>query len=117
MPKVKITVLKKTFHKDLADKYSFHNWRPCDKLKEGQEFLVENSEMPSGFCSWAWADIHKYVISLSRGANFMSFKPGVIIACCTDGIRPVIFKIERLEEMKLFKEEELKCTKKPGNGS
>jgi len=98
---VKITVLKKLFSSNLVDNYTDSNdWKPCEMLKEGQEFISENVEMPSGFCSWAWADIQKYVMALARGANFIGVKPGLFITCCTDGFRPVIFKLERIDEAK-----------------
>ena len=55
--------------------------------------------MPAGFCPWAWADIHREIISVMFHAEFPnSKKPGCIIASCTDGLRPVIFKVESLEE-------------------
>ena len=98
---VKITVLKRLFSSNLVDNYTDSNdWKPCEMLKERQEFISENVEMPSGFCSWAWADIQKYVMALARGANFIGVKPGLFITCCTDGFRPVIFKLERIDENK-----------------
>jgi uncharacterized repeat protein (TIGR04076 family) len=53
--------------------------------------------MPEGFCSWAWADVQKYVLTLARGGNFLGVKPGRFITCCTDGFRPVVFQLERIE--------------------
>ncbi len=60
--------------------------------------------MPEGFCAWAWADISKMVVSLMAGASFDRglfekwMKDGSsAVACCTDGFRPVIFKLERIE--------------------
>ena len=52
--------------------------------------------MPEGFCCWAWCDIQKYVLTLARGGNFRGAKPGAFITCCTDGFRPVLFKVERM---------------------
>jgi uncharacterized repeat protein (TIGR04076 family) len=97
---VRITVVKRLFNEDMVDKYAEPEgeWAPCQMLKEGQEFLVKNLEMPFGFCSWAWADIQKLVVALARGADFWDVKPGVFVTCCTDGFRPVIFKLERANE-------------------
>ncbi|RJS89401.1 TIGR04076 family protein [Candidatus Bathyarchaeota archaeon] len=54
--------------------------------------------MPEGFCSWAWDDISKVVNVLRFGGNFPWFEEeGISINCCTDGLRPVIFKIERIQ--------------------
>jgi uncharacterized repeat protein (TIGR04076 family) len=53
--------------------------------------------MPEGFCTWAWDDITKDVETLRFHGNFQWFEePGVSVNCCTDGLRPVVFKIERV---------------------
>ena len=93
---VKITVLRKLYHKDLMEKYTDSgDWGPCSALQEGQEFTVTANEpwkMPEGFCGWAWADIQKIVWGMARGG------PNVFVACCTDGYRPVLFLLEKLGE-------------------
>jgi uncharacterized repeat protein (TIGR04076 family) len=101
----KITVLRKTFHKDLAETYCRRETGPCESFKEGDEFIIEGSgqKIPENFCSWAWNDIYKVILTLKQGGNFGSSwnwmkEDNVLIACCTDGIRPVIFKVERIEE-------------------
>ena len=94
---IKITVLRRLAHDDLSGEFADSVWKPCERLEEGQEFISHAVNMPSGFCSWAWADIQKYVMALSRGGNFVGVKPGFFITCCTDGFRPVIFKLERLQ--------------------
>lgn len=52
--------------------------------------------MPGGFCPWAWVDIYHSVSALSAGADFspLEQRKNMQILCCTDGIRPVIFKVE-----------------------
>jgi uncharacterized repeat protein (TIGR04076 family) len=52
------------------------------------------------FCDWAWNDIHKVLLTLRKQGNFAPWmKDGnTIIACCTDGLKPVVFKVERIEE-------------------
>ncbi|TLN06386.1 TIGR04076 family protein [bacterium] len=94
--KVKITVLKRTFNKDAVDECASGPWEPFSMFKGGQEFTVDGLFMPQGFCSWAWADIEKYVQVLVHGGNFSGSKEGMTVACCTDGYRPVIFKLEKL---------------------
>ncbi len=93
---VKITVLKRILHKELLEKYAESIWGACERLYEGQEFVSEAVNMPPAFCSWAWADIQKYVLTLARGGDFIGVKPGLFITCCTDGFRPVVFKLERI---------------------
>ncbi|MEW6355254.1 MAG: TIGR04076 family protein [Planctomycetota bacterium] len=95
--KIRITVVKRLFHKDLADEHCTHEWKPCNRLSDGQEFVSEGANMPEGFCSWAWADIQKYVLTLARGGNLLGVKEGRFVTCCTDGFRPVVFTLERIE--------------------
>ena len=90
----KITVLKRTLNQDLYLKYRGKKGRPCQVFKEGQEFLVESAwSPPEGFCAWAWADIRTYLQGLFAGQKYGGAE--VFVACCTDGFRPVLFKMER----------------------
>ena len=100
--KVRITVLKKTFNEEFVDAYTepgaFTETGCCHSFDEGQEF-ISDGHMPEGFSDWAWADIQKYVMTLARGGNMVRVKPGVFVAPCTDGFRPVFFKMERIEDV------------------
>ncbi len=104
MKKCKITVLKKTFDKELAEEYGAVGLTSCPMLKEGQVFYADYA-CPEGFCNEAWKAIYQYVFALSHGAGNGVFyygdwirKPGVAICSCNDGLRPVIFKIEATDE-------------------
>ena len=89
--KCKITVLKRTIYQDLYDKYKGRKGELCPVLKDNQEFLVTSPyRPPEGFCKWAWADIRHYIQSVYYE------RPDIVIACCTDGLRPVIFKLESI---------------------
>ena len=92
---VRITVVQRLLLQELVDENASGPWVPCARLADGQEFVSRDANMPEGFCSWAWVDIQKYVIALARGGNFLGSKPGRTVACCTDGYRPVIFRLER----------------------
>ena len=101
MNKVKISVLKKEFYPELADKYitDGKNIGSCPFYDTGDEFIYEGgAEMPEGFCPWAWIDIYRGVSSVSAGGTYTPWNihEGTQILCCTDGVRPVIFKIEAL---------------------
>ena len=104
MLKCKITVLRKTHHQDLAKQYTLHEKQLCNVLAEGQEFTVTNpANMPEGFCAWAWLDIQRWVQALMLGGDFNRhtgwMKEGnTWITCFTDGVRPVIFKLERTRD-------------------
>ena len=100
MNKVKITVLKTTLNKELADEYGVPGLSTCPMLKEGQIFYADYAK-PDGLCDEAWKAIYQYVFALSHGAQNQLFyygdwinKNGVAICCCNDGLRPVIFKLE-----------------------
>ena len=102
MDKVKITVVKKVHNKELFGDncpVSFTIDAPqCKVLEEGQEFISENGNFPQGFCAWAFADIQRDITHLRLGGDYPWIKEkGTILSCCTDGIRPVIFKLERIE--------------------
>lgn len=98
--KIRITVLRRTLNEKLVQEFGDSPWHPCERLADGQVFISEHARMPEGFCSWAWADIHKIVLTLARGGDFLGVRPGVFITCCTDGFRPVLFKVERLTDKK-----------------
>ena len=104
MKKCKITVLKTTLDKELAEEYGVPGLGACPMMKEGQVFYADYAK-PEGFCDEAWKAIYQYVFALSHGAGDGVFyygdwirKPGVAICSCNDGLRPVIFKIEATEE-------------------
>ena len=98
--KCKVTVVNRMLSKQLIGEYLANpgNMRKCDKMYDGQEFLIDNPyEMPEGICASAWADIRSYIISIASGGSFKFMKDNnTILASCTDLFRPVIFKIERI---------------------
>jgi len=105
MIKCKITVLQRTFNQEIVEEYVQHERRqtlgPCEVFREGQEFVTDVfGSMPAGFCPWAWDDIYKSLVGFAADGNFGMWyeDPRIIIACCTDGTRPVIFKIEKMVE-------------------
>lgn len=102
---VKVTVAKTEFYpefvkevnKDIEGQEKFGR---CPFFKEGQEFIIENiDQIPEGFCSWAWADIERDIaIILFEGKPQPVLKnPHSMYSCCDEGLRPVIFKLERIE--------------------
>lgn len=102
MAKTKITVVRRTVQQDLIDAHvgdAAPDFGACDIFKDGQVFMLDDfPTIPEGFCDWAWADIQRDVIGVAMGADYPWInEPGLLISCCTDGLRPVIFKIERVE--------------------
>jgi len=97
--KLKITVLKRQDPSEIFEALPVarKDWMvPCKVYEDGQEFIVEeNLRMPEGFCPSAWYAIYPNVKTLGFGGNLPYFdEKGVAVSCCTDGLRPVIFKIE-----------------------
>ena len=104
MKKVKITVIRKMFNEDLVREYGANNLTVCPMLREGQVFYADYAK-PEGLCDEAWKAIYQYVFALAHGAGNETFyygdwirKPGVAICSCNDGLRPVIFKLEKTDE-------------------
>ena len=102
MPTCKVTVLKRTINQDLIDAYLDDEYQaigPCELLSEGQEFVIKDySVVPDGFCASAWADIRKEILMVALGADMPGIRQrGTLIVGCTDWFRPVIFKLERME--------------------
>lgn len=102
MKLVKITVIKKGYNPELADLYLTEGKGigPCPLLNEGDVFeYVGNAIMPEKFCPWAWIDLFRNISAISEGASFYPWngKGSMKYFCCTDGLRPVVFKIEAEE--------------------
>lgn len=103
MKRIKITVLRRMLNKDLAEEYCKEESGLCEVFSEGQEFIYDHygeGSKPENFCEWAWNDIYKIVIALASNGDFKAWMKdeGTMINCCTDGIRPVVFKIERIDD-------------------
>lgn len=123
----KVTVLATKCFKDYQEKYlADKESGPCPCYNEGDEYLFcRNSErddfwheglntltktntdpdliaggpgMP--FCAEAWDAISRYIYTALQGGSIMhnwTNDDRIMIACCNDGTRPVVFKIERID--------------------
>lgn len=56
--------------------------------------------MPEGFCPWAWVSVYPKVAALYAGATYTPYQKneGTTFGCCPDGMRPVTFLLEAVEE-------------------
>jgi len=95
---VKITVVKKVSNPEVFRRYADRGAHSsCETVEVGMEFVSQGMAMPPDFCSWAWADIQRDVAHLALGGDFPWMKQkGTMITCCTDGLRPVVFRLERI---------------------
>ena len=99
---------KSQSHRDRQKEYLHPDYKeigPCSMFKTGQEFIFDrhgfNSMNDGYFCMEAWDCISRYVYAALQGGSIMkgwTEKDNEFIACRNDGTRPVIFKIERIEE-------------------
>lgn len=103
--KCKITVLDKKVFSNLQEKYLTNpTVGVCPLFHVGDEFIIDGNDfwhmLDGKFCAEAWDCISRYVYSALQGGSIMqgwSKNENEMIACCNDGTRPVIFKIERLD--------------------
>lgn len=125
--KVKVTVIDKKLYPELQREYCADlDSGPCGCYNVGDEFmfyradgrddfwhmgagtLVKTSGDPDKvaggpklpFCSEAWDAISRYIYAGLQGGSIMEGwmkDERVMIACCSDGTRPVVFKIERID--------------------
>ena len=103
--RVKITVQKKVdpaiiFDGKVPNQPGKDHPYPICPVDEKAEWIVEkNGNMLEGFCSWAWRELYKDLAVLRFGGNFESWvAPPYMYTSCSDGIRPVSFKLEVLED-------------------
>ena len=104
--KCKITVLKRECYGDLQEKYlAVPKSGPCPFFHEGLEIMVDGDNffhmLDGKFCSEAWDCISRYVYTALQGGSIMrgwTNDEKMMITCCNDGTRPVIFKLERIDE-------------------
>ena len=85
----KITVIDKKCFTDYQEQYlADPKSGPCPFFNVGDEFIL------------AWDAISRYVYTALQGGSIMkgwTNDDRMMIACCNDGTRPVIFKIERID--------------------
>lgn len=124
--KCKVTVIDKKVYPELQARYCANpNSGPCPCYEVGDEYIfaryrdeddfwhlgidtIQRDESADGIagteklphCSEAWDAISRYIYTALQGGaimrNWMNDNR-IMIACCSDGTRPVIFKIERLD--------------------
>ena len=109
----KVTVIDKKCFGDLQEKYLADPASgPCPCFEVGQEFVFERADGKDDFwhfgqdrepkfpCAEAWDCISRYLYTALMGGAIMqgwTNDDRLMIACCNDGTRPVVFKIERID--------------------
>lgn len=130
--KCKVTVIKKECYTDFQAQYlADPKSGPCPCYNVGDTFVFErygaaddfwhiglntlksSKVSPDGVaggpafphCSEAWDAISRYIYTALQGGSIMrnwTNDERMMIACCSDGTRPVVFKIERLDYKVLY---------------
>mgnify|MGYP001041375223 CR=1 FL=1 len=125
--KVKVTVIDKKLYPELQQQFCANPYvGACPSYNIGDEFIFERDESKDSFwnmgintltktnasanliaggpnmphCSEAWDAISRYIYAGLQGGSIMRGwmkEENTMIACCSDGTRPVIFKIERID--------------------
>ena len=85
---------------------------PCPCFEVGQTFLFERENGKDDFwhfgrdldpqfpCAEAWDCVSRYIYTALQGGSIMhgwTNDERMMIACCNDGTRPVVFKLERID--------------------
>ena len=112
--KCKMTVIDKKVFPDLQEKYlADPKSGACPFYEVGTEYIFERygdedtfwTQGKGAHCSEAWDCFSRYVYTALQGGSIMRHWTNdehMMIACCNDGTRPVIFKIKRLDYKVLY---------------
>lgn len=130
--KCKVTVIDKKLYPELQRQYCMDKESgPCPCYNVGDEFVFERYGEADDFwhgglhtlraseqegsrvaggsafphCSEAWDAISRYIYTALQGGSIMRGwmeDERVMIACCSDGTRPVIFKLQRMDYKALY---------------
>lgn len=111
--KCKVTVIDKKLFSELQKDYlADPESGPCPCFEVGQEYLFEREAGKDDFyhfgrelnppfpCAEAWDAVSRYIYTTLAGGAIMknwTNDERIMIACCNDGTRPVVFKIERID--------------------
>ena len=124
--KCKMTILDKKTYPELQEAYCDPQSGPCPCYHVGDQYLFERYDGADDFwkmgagtlikathgidgvaggpgrphCSELWDAVSRYIYTALQGGSIMRGwmkDERVMIACCSDGTRPVIVKLERLD--------------------
>lgn len=120
--KCKVTVIDKKCFTDFQEQYlADPKSGECPFYNVGDEFIFERYGEEDTFwregngtqCAEAWDCISRYIYTALQGGSIMrnwTNDERMMIACCNDGTRPVIFKIQRMD-YKVVKIKGMGCEK------
>ena len=93
--------MRKANYTDLSERYENTIEHACDH-QEGEVFIANGWEKPSGLCQSAWDSMSAFVLALSHGGSGLydgwMKDPRSAMISCNDGFRPVSFLLETMDE-------------------
>lgn len=103
----RVTVVRRECFSDLQSRFLDEpESGPCPVFATGQQFEVSADDMErlvaeGKFCPKAWKCISSHIDDVLADKTMCDTRPEsgnshVAIACCNDGTRPVVFKIEAI---------------------
>ena len=101
--RLKVTVIKMFTPEDVLGPdhgitYNGDPLQPCGH-QVGEEFIVDHHlNKPEGLCGRAWQDLYTTLMVYYFGGDYNWPAPGVTYQPCGDGLKPVVFKIEKIED-------------------
>jgi uncharacterized repeat protein (TIGR04076 family) len=99
--KLKVTVFKKFSPEDIFGHEVLARGKTLQACNHqvGDEFIVDHHlDRPKDFCGQAWQDLYTTLMIYYFGGDYNWPEPGVTYQPCGDGMRTVIFKIEKMDE-------------------
>ncbi len=113
----KVTVIETKCFEDLQKAYlADPKSGPCPCFKVGDEFLFQRTSEHDDYyhlgegvrvhdggnwpCGEAWDAVNRYIYTALQGGSIMHKwcrDERLMIGCCNDGTRPVVFKIARID--------------------
>ena len=99
--KLKITVIKKFHPEEVFGHDMSWNGEVLGKcpIEVGEEYIMDHHlNRPEGMCGRAWNDLYTTLSTYYFGGDYEYPEKGVTYQPCGDGVRPVVFKIEKLKE-------------------
>ncbi len=101
-PNVKITVVRKFTTEDVFGPDHGITWNgnpiPACGHEVGEEFIMDHHlDRPEGLCGRAWQDLYTTLMVYFNGGDYEFPAPGYTYQPCGDGLKPVVFKIEKMD--------------------
>jgi uncharacterized repeat protein (TIGR04076 family) len=94
---MRVFTFENLFGDDVPEYFPSSTPSQCGQHKPGEAFIRTGTKCPEDLCNWAYGDMRREINHLLRGGDFSWIgRKGVAYSSCTDGLRNIVFKIERI---------------------